>query len=52
MAYSGVAGVEFKISHMLFADLRYTNGFVDVFDDNSTISAKYSNIQIGLGYKF
>lgn len=52
MAYSGLAGVEFKISHMLFADLRYTKGFVDVFDDNSTISAKNSNIQIGLGYKF
>lgn len=52
MAYSGVAGVEFKLSHMLFADVRYTNGFVDAFDDNSTISAKNSNIQIGIGYKF
>jgi opacity protein-like surface antigen len=52
MAYSGVVGVEYKLSHMLFADVRYTNGFVDVFDDNSTISAKNTNIQLGVGYKF
>ncbi|MEN3323993.1 porin family protein [Mariniflexile soesokkakense] len=51
-AYSGVAGVEYKLSHMLFAEIRYTYGLVDVFDENSAISAKNSNIQIGVGYKF
>lgn len=52
MAYSGVAGIEYKLSHMLFADVRYTNGFANVFDDNATVSAKNSNIQLGIGYKF
>lgn len=52
MAYSGVAGIEYKLSHMLFADVRYTRGFVDVFDADTAISAKNSNIQIGIGYKF
>lgn len=51
-AYSGVAAVEYKLSHMLFADLRYTYGISDVFDDNQLVSAKNSNIQIGVGYKF
>ncbi|GAA4968946.1 porin family protein [Algibacter aquimarinus] len=51
-AYSGLAGIEYKLSHMLFADLRYTYGISDVFDDNQLISAKNSNIQIGIGYKF
>tara|TARA_R110000868_G_scaffold173933_4_gene410373 strand:+ start:40 stop:636 length:597 start_codon:yes stop_codon:yes gene_type:complete len=50
--YSGVAGVEYKISYMLFADVRYTYGLVNVFDDNLNVSAKNRNIQIGVGYKF
>lgn len=52
MAYSGVAGVEYKLSHMLFADLRYTYGFTNVFDDYLPFEAKNTNIQIGVGYKF
>lgn len=51
-AYSGVAGVEYKISHLLFADVRYTYGISDVFDDNLDVSAKNTNIQLGVGYKF
>ncbi|WOD43063.1 porin family protein [Hwangdonia lutea] len=51
-AYSGVGGIEFKLSHMLFADLRYTYGFSNVFDDHLNVEAKNSNIQIGVGYKF
>lgn len=52
MAYSGVAGLEYKLSYMLFADVRYTYGFSDVFDENLALSAKNTNIQIGVGYKF
>ena len=51
-AYSGVAGVEYKLTHMIFVDVRYTYGFSNVFDDNSVVSAKNTNIQIGVGYKF
>lgn len=51
-AYSGIVGFEYKLSHMLFADVRYTNGFTNVFEDDLTISAKNSNIQLGVGYKF
>lgn len=52
MAYSGVAGFEYKINHMLFADLRYTYGITNVFDDYLPYEAKNTNIQIGVGYKF
>ncbi|MFD1613615.1 porin family protein [Gelatiniphilus marinus] len=51
-AYSGVGGIEYKLSHMLFADLRYAYGFSNVFDDHLNVEAKNSNIQIGVGYKF
>ncbi|MDO5971494.1 porin family protein [Flavivirga aquimarina] len=51
-AYSGVTGVEYKINYALFADVRYTYGFSNIFDDNLGIEAKNSNIQIGVGYKF
>ncbi len=50
--YSGVAGVEYKIAYTLFVDARYTYGLTNVFDDNLNISAKNTNIQIGVGYKF
>ena len=52
MAYSGVAGLEYKLSHTLFADVRYTYGFANVFDDYVPFEAKNRNIQIGVGYKF
>ncbi len=51
-AYSGVAGIEYKLTHVLFADLRYTYGFSNIFDDHLNMEAKNSNIQIGVGYKF
>lgn len=51
-AYSAVGGLEYKINHVLFADLRYTYGFRNVFDDASGMSAKNTNIQIGIGHKF
>jgi len=52
MAYSGVAGLEYKLTHMLFADLRYTYGITNVFDDYLPFEAKNRNIQLGVGYKF
>ncbi|NMH89491.1 porin family protein [Flavivirga algicola] len=51
-AYSGVGGLECKINYALFADVRYTYGFSNIFDDNLGVEAKNSNIQIGIGYKF
>ncbi|GAA4289484.1 hypothetical protein GCM10023163_00280 [Aestuariibaculum suncheonense] len=51
-AYSGVAGLQYKISYTLFADVRYTYGFSNVFDDDINAEAKNTNIQIGIGYKF
>ncbi|MFD0988598.1 porin family protein [Mariniflexile jejuense] len=52
MAYSGVAAIDYKLTHMLFADLRYTYGITNVFDDYLPFEAKNTNIQIGVGYKF
>ena len=51
-AYSGVGGLEYKLSHLLFAEVRYTYGFSNIFDDKLNVEAKNSNIQIGIGYKF
>ena len=51
-AYSGVGGIEYKVNYAIFVDARYTYGFSNVFDDHLAISAKNSNIQIGIGYKF
>ena len=51
-AYSGVANLEYKLSHLLFADVRYNYGITNAFDDYNSISAKNSCIQIGVGYKF
>lgn len=51
-AYSGVGGLEFKISHTLFADVRYTYGFSNIFDDYVPAEAKNTNIQLAVGYKF
>lgn len=52
MGYSAVAGIEYKLSHMLFADVRYTYGITNVFDDTLPFEAKNTNIQIGIGYQF
>ena len=51
-AYSGVAGVEVKISHTLFVDARYTYGFSNIFEDYINAEAINTNIQFGLGFKF
>lgn len=51
-AYSGLAGFEYKINLMLFADVRYTYGFSNIFDENLGVKANNSTIQFGVGYKF
>lgn len=50
--YSGVGGLEIKISHTLFFDARYTYGFSNIFDEKTGVEAINTNIQLGLGYKF
>ncbi|WP_298535529.1 porin family protein [uncultured Algibacter sp.] len=52
MAYSGVAGLEYRLNYALFVDARYTYGFRNVFNDNVGLTAKNTNIQVGIGYKF
>ncbi|WP_044638838.1 porin family protein [Siansivirga zeaxanthinifaciens] len=51
-AYSGVGGLEFKLSHTLFLDARYTYGVVNIFDKDLGDEAINTNIQLGIGYKF
>lgn len=51
-AYSGVVGLECKLSYTLFLDVRYTYGFTNIFDDVYTAEAKNTNFQIGIGYQF
>jgi len=52
-SYSGVGSVEFKISHSLFADARYSYGFRNIFDENLVdADAINTNIQLGFGFKF
>jgi len=51
-AYSGVAGIEYKLTHVLFADVRYIYGLSNVFEDALGVEAKNTNIQLGIGYKF
>lgn len=51
-AYSGVGGLSYNITPMIFVDARYTYGFSNIFDDNIGATAKNRNIQFGVGYKF
>lgn len=51
-AYSGVGGIEFKLSHQLFLDARYTVGLANILEDNVGREATNSNIQFGFGFKF
>lgn len=51
-AYSGVAGIEYKLNYAMFIDARYTYGFRNIFDDNVGVSATNTNFQLGIGYKF
>ncbi|TWO32852.1 PorT family protein [Seonamhaeicola sediminis] len=50
--YSAIGGIEFKISHQLFVDARYTYGLVNVLDDIESFEAINTKIQFGFGYKF
>ncbi|GAA4808837.1 porin family protein [Litoribaculum gwangyangense] len=52
MAYSALAGVEYKINYAIFVDARYTYGIRNIFDDKLGITARNTNIQLGIGYKF
>ena len=50
-AFSGLAGVEYMISDEFFLDLRYSYGFTNIFDEETTLDATNTNIQIGFGVK-
>jgi len=52
LAYSAVAGIEYKINYALFIDARYNYGLGDVFHENVGVTAKNRNFQIGVGYRF
>ncbi len=52
LAYSAVAGVEYKINYALYVDARYNYGLGNVFHEDTGVSAKNRNIQLGVGYKF
>ncbi|GAA4282160.1 porin family protein [Gaetbulibacter aestuarii] len=52
LAFSGVAGLEYKINYVMFADLRYNYGLTNIFDTDYGVSAKNRTLQIGIGYKF
>lgn len=51
-ALSGVAGLEYKINYVMFADLRYNYGLTNIFDADYGYTAKNRTFQIGIGYKF
>ena len=50
-AFSGVAGVEYMISDIVFLDARYTYGITNILDNSSNFEARNSNIQFGIGMK-
>lgn len=50
--FSGVAGLEYMITDEYFFDLRLSNGFTDILDEDSgRLEAKNHVIQIGFGIK-
>ena len=51
-AYSGVGGLSYNITPMIFVDARYTYGFRNIFNDYIGTKAINTNIQFGVGYKF
>lgn len=51
LAYSGVAGIEYMLSDILFLDARYTYGLSNILDNSSSFEARNTNIQIGIGIK-
>lgn len=51
-AYSGVGGLSYNVTPMIFIDARYIYGISNIFDDNLGVKAKNSTMQFGVGYKF
>jgi opacity protein-like surface antigen len=51
LAFSGVAGVEYMLSDIVFLDARYTYGITNILDNSSSFEARNSTIQIGIGMK-
>jgi opacity protein-like surface antigen len=51
-AYSGVGGLSYNVTPMIFVDARYTYGISNIFDEDLGIKAKNSTMQFGVGYKF
>lgn len=49
--FSGIAGAEYMITDNLFLDVRYSQGFTNIFDDVVGVKAINENIQIGFGFK-
>ncbi|APX99974.1 outer membrane protein with beta-barrel domain [Lacinutrix venerupis] len=52
LAFSGLAGIEYMISDEFFIDFRYSYGLTNIFDDETNLEAKNTNMQIGFGVKF
>lgn len=52
LAFSGLAGLEYRITEEFFVDFRYSYGLTNVFDDETNLEAKNTNMQIGFGIKF
>ena len=52
LAFSGVAGVEYKINEVFFVDARYTYGLTNIYHQDLGMEGKNRNIQLGIGYQF
>lgn len=50
-AFSGVGGIEYMLSDILFLDARYTYGLTNIINNNSSFEARNTNIQLGIGIK-
>jgi len=48
---TGVGGAQFAISENLFIDARFNYGFSNIYDDEISVEAKNSTIQVGVGLK-
>lgn len=52
LAFSGIGGIEYLLSDEFFIDFRYSYGLTNIFDDETGLDAKNTNMQIGVGLKF
>lgn len=52
VGFSGIGGLEYHLSDHLFIDFRYTYGVTNIYDDETNLEAKNTNMQIGFGVKF